>query len=179
MSAEDRRESVIAAALTEFARGGYEGTSTESIAQRVGVSQPYLFRLFPNKRAMFLAAALRCAERTRDTFVAAAEGIDPEAGTEGVKEALGDAYLDLIADGELVMMQMQMQVASHQAARAGDAEFGETIRAGWTDLVDTVRVLLSGDDTATGDFMAQGMLINVLVALGYPQDHRIWNCARS
>ncbi|WP_406530887.1 helix-turn-helix domain-containing protein, partial [Streptomyces sp. I8-5] len=56
MSAEERRESVIRAAITEFARGGYSATSTEAIAKRVGVSQPYLFRLFPSKQAMFLAA---------------------------------------------------------------------------------------------------------------------------
>ncbi len=64
MSAEERRESVIRAATTEFARGGYHGTSTEAIAKRVGVSQPYLFRLFPGKQAIFLAAAERCVEDT-------------------------------------------------------------------------------------------------------------------
>lgn len=176
MKAEDRRKSAVAAALTEFARGGYEGTSTEAIAQRVGVSQPYLFRLFPNKRAMFLAAALRCAELTRDAFVAAAKDLPPDADVEAVKEALGAAYLELIGDGELVMMQMQMQVATYQATLAGDLEFGETVRRGWTDLVDTVRLLFSGDDEATGEFMSEGMLINVLTALNYPSDDRIWRC---
>ena len=46
MSAEERRASVVAAAVTEFAEHGYEGTATESIAVRAGVSQPYLFQLF-------------------------------------------------------------------------------------------------------------------------------------
>ena len=59
MSAAERRESVIRAAMSEFARGGYSGTSTEVIANRVGVSQPYLFRLFPGKKAIFLAAVER------------------------------------------------------------------------------------------------------------------------
>ncbi|NEA25368.1 TetR family transcriptional regulator, partial [Actinomadura bangladeshensis] len=36
MSAEERRVSAIRAAVVEFAERGYEGTSTESIAQRVG-----------------------------------------------------------------------------------------------------------------------------------------------
>jgi AcrR family transcriptional regulator len=40
MSAEERRESVIRAAIGEFSRSGYYGTSTEVIAKRVGVSQP-------------------------------------------------------------------------------------------------------------------------------------------
>ena len=43
MPAEERREGVIVAAATEFAAGGYAGTSTAAIARRVGVSQPYLF----------------------------------------------------------------------------------------------------------------------------------------
>lgn len=75
MSAEERRESVIRAAITEFARGGYDGTSTEAIAKRVGVSQPYLFRLFKNKQELFLAAATRCLNQTREAMADAARDV--------------------------------------------------------------------------------------------------------
>lgn len=170
MSADERRASVVRAAMSEFARGGYEGTSTEAIAKRVGVSQPYLFRLFPNKRAMFLAAALHCMELTRDAFVAAAKDAEPDE----VNKALGTEYLERITDPELLMMQMQMQVATFVSAQNGDAEFGETIRRGWTDLFDTVNVLLGGDAVETAEFMACGMLINTMVALGYPSGDRLW-----
>ncbi|MFD8021868.1 TetR/AcrR family transcriptional regulator, partial [Streptomyces lavendulae] len=78
MSAEERRESVIRAAAREFARGGYYGTSTEAIAKQVGVSQPYLFRLFPNKQAMFLAASARCLETTRAVLARAGQSQDGE-----------------------------------------------------------------------------------------------------
>lgn len=170
MKAEERRRCVVAAAMSEFARGGYEGTSTESIARRVGVSQPYLFRLFPNKRAIFLAAAQLCVTTTRDTFVRAAEGVPPE----GVYKALADAYLELITDQDLLMMQMQTQVAVFQAKQNGDAEFGETVRRSWTDLYDTVHVLLGGDVRTTTEFLACGMLINTWVALDYPPEDRVW-----
>ena len=116
MSAEERRESVVRAAMAEFARGGYHGTSTETIARRVGVSQPYLFRLFPGKRAIFLAAA----------------------------------------------------------EQEGDHEFGEAVRAGWMRLWDTVHLPLGADVGETTTFMAYGMLINCLVAMGFPADHRVW-----
>lgn len=76
MSAEERRESVIRAATSEFARGGYHGTSTEAIARRVGVSQPYLFRLFPGKKAIFLAASERCMADFVRMFEEAAEGLE-------------------------------------------------------------------------------------------------------
>ena len=49
-TADERRDAIIVAALHEFAQGGYSGTSTESIARAVGVSQPYLFQLFGTKR---------------------------------------------------------------------------------------------------------------------------------
>jgi AcrR family transcriptional regulator len=41
---------VLNAAIVEFARAGYAGTSTEAIATRAGISQPYLFRLFGTKK---------------------------------------------------------------------------------------------------------------------------------
>jgi AcrR family transcriptional regulator len=171
MSAEERRESVITAAMSEFARGGYEGTSTESIARRVGVSQPYLFRLFPNKRAIFLAAAGRCIQRTRDTFARAAEGVPPDQAYR----TLAGAYLELITDDELLMMQMQVQVAVFQAKQSGDKEFGEIVRRAWSELYDTVHLLLGADQERTTEFMSSGMLINTYVALDYPADDRIWD----
>lgn len=174
MSAEERRRSVIAAAMSEFARGGYEGTSTESIARRAGVSQPYLFRLFPNKRAIFLAATRLCLVRTRDTFTEAAEGVPQEQ----VYGALAAAYFALIADSDLLMMQMQVQVATFQAQQRGDEEFGRLVRRDWDELYDTLHLLLGGDPETTAAFMSSGMMINTWVALGYPLEDRVWNGLR-
>ena len=44
-SAAERRDEVLRAAVDAFAIHGLHGTSTEVIAARAGVSQPYLFRL--------------------------------------------------------------------------------------------------------------------------------------
>ncbi|MEU7424430.1 TetR/AcrR family transcriptional regulator [Streptomyces sp. NPDC048362] len=171
MSAEERRESVVRAATAEFARGGYHGTSTEAIARRVGVSQPYLFRLFPGKKAIFLAAAERCVEDTIRTFEEAAEGLRGEEALH----AMADAYTELIAEHpERLMMQMQMYVAVAAAEQEGDREFGEGVRDGWTRLWDTVRLALGADDGETTDFLACGMLINCLVSMGFPPEHRVW-----
>src|ERR671918_1470425 len=107
MSAEERRDAVIRAAITEFARGGYQGTSTAAIANRVGVSQPYLFRLFPDKRAIFLAAAMRCTYDIRERFAEVSEGMPPGKA----HHAMADAYADMIADRDRLLFQMQMYVA--------------------------------------------------------------------
>ncbi|MFB6615971.1 TetR/AcrR family transcriptional regulator [Streptomyces sp. NPDC085524] len=171
MSAEERRESVIRAAVHEFARGGYYGTSTEAIAKRVGVSQPYLFRLFPNKLSMFLAAAGRCLTETREVMAAASEGLRGEEATE----AMANAYTRLIAeDPDKLQMQLQMYVAVAAAEAAGDHELGELVRKGWMELWDTVHVPLGGDVRETTTFMAHGMLINTLAAMGFPPEHRVW-----
>ncbi|UQX02484.1 TetR/AcrR family transcriptional regulator [Streptomyces sp. RerS4] len=172
MSAEERRESVIRAAVREFARGGYYGTSTEAIAKRVGVSQPYLFRLFPGKQAIFLAAAARCIETTREVFTRAAEGLEGEEA----RGAMADAYARLIAeDPHVLQMQLQMYVTVAAAEAAGDHELGELVRTGWLELWDTVALPLGGDVRETTEFMAFGMLINTLSAMGFPAGHRIWD----
>jgi AcrR family transcriptional regulator len=171
MSAEERRESVIRAATAEFARGGYHGTSTEAIAKRVGVSQPYLFRLFPGKRAIFLAAAERCVEETIRMFAEAAEGLEGEEALH----AMANAYTRTISERpEWLMMQMQMYLAVAAAEQEGDHEFGEAVRAGWMRLWETVHLALGADVKETTTFMAYGMLINCLVGMGFPPEHRIW-----
>lgn len=171
MSAEERRESVIRAATTEFARGGYHGTSTEAIARRVGVSQPYLFRLFPGKKAIFLAAAERCVEDTIRTFEEASKGLHGEEA----RHAMADAYTTAIAERpERLMMQMQMCVAVAAAEQEGDREFGESVRAGWMRLWDTVGLALGADVEETTVFMAYGMLINCLMGMGFGPGHRVW-----
>ncbi|MEU3826159.1 MULTISPECIES: TetR/AcrR family transcriptional regulator [unclassified Streptomyces] len=171
MSADERRESVIRAAMAEFARGGYHGTSTEAIAKRVGVSQPYLFRLFPGKKAIFLAAAERCVEETVRTFREASEGLRGEEALH----AMANAYTKVIAERpERLMMQMQMYVAVAAAEEEGDREFGESVRAGWMRLWDTVHLPLGADIDETTTFMAYGMLVNCLVAMGFPPQHRVW-----
>src|SRR2546423_12021630 len=88
MSAEQRRETVLEAAVTEFALRGLAGTSTEDVARRAGISQPYLFRLFPTKKALFLALVERCYQRIEEAFAAAAGG---KTGAEAL-DSMGDEY---------------------------------------------------------------------------------------
>lgn len=171
MSAAERRESVIRAAMSEFARSGYEGTSTEAIARRVGVSQPYLFRLFPNKQAIFLAASKHCIDGTCRMFADAAAGVPPDEKLT----AMAGAYQQMIHDDpERLLMQMQTYVAVASAEAAGDRAFGEAVRASWQELWDTVHLELGADVDGTTTFLAYGMLANTLLSLGFPAGHRVW-----
>lgn len=88
-SARERRESVVRAAIVEFALKGYYGTSTEAIARRVGVTQPYLFRLFPGKTAIFAAVLTRSMEDTRLAFEQATNGVE---GGQQALQAMANAH---------------------------------------------------------------------------------------
>lgn len=164
------------AALAEFAQQGYHATSTGAIARRVGVSQPYLFRLFPDKKAIFVAAALRSLEDTRLVMEAAARGLE---GAEA-RRAMAQAYTRLITERpDRLAMQLQSYVAVAAAEAEGDHTLGEAIRAGWTGLWETVHAPLGADTTETSAFMACGMLLGALTTMGFPPGHRAWEWACS
>ena len=125
-SAAERREDVLDAAMVEFAAGGLEGTSTEDIARRAGISQPYLFRLFGTKKELFKASVARCFRETLETFQRAAEGTRGEEALD----AMGAAYMELLlTDRTRLRGQLQAYAA------CDDPEICEVVRQGYGDLV--------------------------------------------
>src|SRR3954465_1874893 len=109
MSADERRAAIVAAGIEEFASHGLAGASTEAIARRAGVSQPYVFQLFGTKKELFLAIVRRCFERTRLAFDEAArrQELGMIDGCNTVLEAMGRAYMAMLDDRTLLMVQMQ------------------------------------------------------------------------
>src|SRR4051794_37647195 len=104
MPADQRRQAVLRAARIEFGMGGFVGTSTDSIARRVGVSQPYLFRLFPSKRAIFLATIESCFDELTELFTTVAG----ELTGDDALGAMGTAYNQLLDNQAILQMQLQM-----------------------------------------------------------------------
>jgi AcrR family transcriptional regulator len=164
MPAAERRELVLEAAMTDFAVGGLAGTSTEDVARRAGISQPYLFRLFPTKKALFIELIGRCFQRVKDTFTAAADGL---TGEEALV-AMGDAYELLLEDRTLLQLQMQCYAACH------DPEVGDATRAGFKGLWEMVERLTGLPFQTVVDFFAVGMLINVAAAMDLPAVDERW-----
>src|ERR1700722_17198973 len=104
LSAAERRNDVLDAALVEFAERGLEGTSTEDIARRAGISQPYLFRLFGTKKELFKATVSRCFRETLELFQRAAEG---KRGEDALP-AIGRAYMEeMLTDSVRLRGQMR------------------------------------------------------------------------
>src|ERR1700733_1691823 len=163
MPAGERRELVLEAALAEVAAGGLAGTSTEDVARRAGISQPYLFRLFPTKRALFLALVQRCFDRLEETFTTAAAGL---TGQDALT-AMGDAYELLLDDRLLLQMQMQAYAA------CDDPEVRATTRAGFKHLWELVERLTGLPFQDVVDFFAVGMLMNA-AAMDLPAVDERW-----
>jgi AcrR family transcriptional regulator len=155
MSAEKRREEIVAIAFRHFAEGGYHGTSTEAIAREAGISQPYLFRLFRTKKELFLACADHCYAQVTEVFRVAVEGVP-----EGERmTAMGHAYEEkLLPDRPALMFQMQAYSTSEPEIRA-------YVRAGYIRLTETVAQLAGVPRDETWHFFAHGMMLNVVAML--------------
>jgi len=164
-TAAARRDDVLDAALIEFADHGFEGASTEDIARRAGISQPYLFRLFGTKKELFKAAVGRCFRETLELFQRAAEG---KRGEEAL-QAIGQAYQQqLEEDRTRLRAQMNAYVACE------DPEIREVVRAGYGDLVAYVRRVSGADWPVVWGFFSTGMLLNVLASMHVDQDPEPW-----
>ena len=158
-TADERRAEITAAAAIEFGRRGLEGATTDHIAQRAGVSQPYVVRLFGTKKALFLAVANRAFERIADAFRASAAGDGPEARLE----SMGRAYIGLLNDRDELALQLQLYAA------ASDPEIRACVADRFAQLHELCRDLSGADPDRLRTFMAHGMLCNVAAALDIPQ----------
>jgi AcrR family transcriptional regulator len=159
LSADERRRQIIEIALPEFARTGYFGTSTETIARLAGISHAYLFRLFGTKKDLFLACAERTCERTIATFRAAAERWHAERTEPSVLAAMGVAYREMLRDRQLLQLQMQVWAA------CSDPDIRAVARQNYGEVVLEVERLSGAGPDELRAFIARGMLLNVAAAM--------------
>src|SRR6202789_2508128 len=152
-TADERRVAVLSAAVTEFAKSGYAGTSTDAIAVRAGISQPYLFRLFGTKKDLFIATHELVGNRIVTELTKAIEGLE---GDEAM-HAMGMAYLELLQDPEMLQVQMH-----GYAAATGDPEIAAACRKTFEVLWHLVKDKLGLDQEMIQDFFANGMVISVM-----------------
>src|SRR5256885_6197338 len=166
LTAADRGDDVLDAALIEFAERGYEGTSTEDIARRAGISQPYLFRLFGTKKELFKASVARCLRETLEMFQRAAEG---KRGEDAL-QAIAQAYMDEMLTGDRVRLRAQMQAY----VACDDPEICQVVRDGFGDLVAYAQRVSGLPPQEISRFFATGMLLNVLASMQVIENPDPW-----
>jgi AcrR family transcriptional regulator len=164
-TAEERRHAVLDAATEEFAAKGYHGTSTEDIARRAGISQPYLFRLFGSKKDLYLAAQKRCIDELYSLFADASSG---KTGKEALL-AMAQAYQVIMQDRARQMLMLKSWGTDD------DPDIRRASRAGWRELVDLVERTSRATPEEVSRFFASGMLITILTAIGMTEEPEPWS----
>lgn len=158
-TADERRETVIASAIDVFGASGYLGTPISAVAEHARISTAYVFKLFPGKETLFVAALERCFDRIEEALevgAAASEGQSPS----DILWAMGDTYADLIADRSLLMLQVHAQSA------ASVPEIGAALRRGLARITRFTKTRSGATDDEVQRFIAFGQLCHLIVTTG-------------
>jgi AcrR family transcriptional regulator len=165
LNAGQRRAELLAAAVVEFAENGYHGTRTADIAARAGVSQPYVYALFPDKRSLFLA----CHDWTTERIKESLEKTAADSGDgENLEQILDRAYQVIF---EQHPHQVLFQIQAHAAATA-DPVIRAPVRQRFIELVELSERLHDAPRDLVLRHVARSMLGNVVLALDLPPEYR-------
>ena len=164
-SATERRDEILEAALVEFAAHGLDGGSIDAVAKAVGISQPYVYRLFGTKKQLFIATIERCMRGTLEMFHTASAGLKGEDALH----AIGEAYVERVAsDPTYLHSQMQAYAA------CDDPEIREVVRRGYGELVEYVERVSGMPADRVSHFFAKGMLLNVIASMDLLEADEGW-----
>ncbi|MGP3533638.1 TetR/AcrR family transcriptional regulator [Microbacterium sp. RD1] len=166
-TADLRRPRVAAAALGEFAAGGYHGTTVATVAQAAKISPAYVFKLYPRKEALFVAALETCFDEILAAIEAGADAAGDES-PDAVLDAMGQAYASLLRDRRLLRMQVHAQSA------ADIPEIGDALRSGLQRVTLFAKERSRADDDAIQRFVAYGQLCHLIVATGIDEIPAAW-----
>lgn len=99
----ERRQQLLAVATRLFAERGYEATTTASIAEAAGITEPVLYRHFENKKDLYLAVLRNCSAALLDRWKAAAS--EATQAPEQIRHLAASIYgaLPEIADFQRVI----------------------------------------------------------------------------
>jgi AcrR family transcriptional regulator len=150
LTAAERTEQLVRAAVTAFSSAGYTGTSTDDVARIAGVSQPYVIRLFGTKQQLFVASIRHACGQIEQAF--RDSGATDLAG-------LGDAYDQLLERRELLGMML------HGFAASAEPGIGEVVRERFGRIYHLVRELTGAEPGEVTAFLSTGMLLTVLSAM--------------
>ncbi|WP_353827496.1 TetR/AcrR family transcriptional regulator [Agromyces sp. SYSU T0242] len=165
-----RREQILAAATTVFGEHGYAATTTDRVARASGISQPYVVRLFGTKEQLFVETLRHTLARLLATFRGAIAGEggpgavggagDPGGDATSAEGRLGEAYLALVEDRGVLLTLL------HGFMMGSDPVVGPVARDGFLQVFRLLRDEAGFEPEQIHRFLADGMLINTLLASG-------------
>ena len=158
---EETRAVIFDAARHEFAASGYAATNMESVARRAGVSTKTLYRLIPNKAALFEAMITDRMDRFVSVVrLRACDGKD-------IEKALREALVvcgELILDDDVIMLQRVILGDNEKFPEIAETFYHKAIRrtertlANWLQTQHE-RGLIKIDDPEAAAGMLLGMLV--------------------
>lgn len=166
-TAEQRKPVVVAAALQEFSRGGYHGTTIADVGREAQISSAYVFKLFPGKEQLFVAALDSCFDRVEAALEAGA-GRATSDSPEAILDAMGEAYAALISDRTLLLIQV------HAQSVAGIPRIREALQRGLARVTHLATSRSGAADEAVQHFIAYGQLCHLIVTARIADVHEDW-----
>jgi AcrR family transcriptional regulator len=159
---DETRQVIYEAARNEFAAGGYAATSIEAVARRAGVSTKTLYRLIPNKAALFGSMVSNRLDRlVSEVNLRSADHTD-------IEEALSAALMvcaDLALDEEVIALQRMVLQEAGKYSDIARMYYTNGIERTAVALADWLRVQQSRGLIALDDIdEAAGMLLGMVAA---------------
>lgn len=162
LTADARREQILAAASIVFGERGYVGGTTDAIARQAGISQAYVVRMFGSKENLFRETATRAAERVQVAFRAEIATFAPDEPMDSKVLKLATAYANLVED------RGQLLTLLHLFSLGHDEALGPLGRASFLEAYRIVREEAGMNADEAQQFFAQGMLMTILLAMRMP-----------
>jgi AcrR family transcriptional regulator len=154
-TAAERRAQAIASGMRVFADRGLTTSAMQQVADEIGISQPYVFRLFGSKQSFFLACVDELEARVRDVFRQAAATCPGDP-----MQAMGDGFRELVADG--VISGLWLQAC---ATARGEERVAARCRSLISGVLEEVERLTGAAPEDLARFLADGALVVILQAL--------------
>jgi AcrR family transcriptional regulator len=148
-----RTEELLDASMEAFAARGYFGTTTAQVAEKMGVSQPYVIQTFGSKLELFVRTHQHAGVRIVEAFRDASGGaFNPTR--------MGAAYLRLVRTNLPAVL-----VHAHAfSAAPAEARIATAARRLFTEVFQTVRDAGASVPEAAA-FLSRGMLVNNLLLM--------------
>jgi AcrR family transcriptional regulator len=152
MTSDLRRQLILSAAKRCFARNGFAGTTTKSVAAAASISEGLLFKHFPTKSALY--AEILAEECEADPDLAHLLGQQPSTATlaELVRGMVRHFMRITDVPDEQEAQRLRLMVTSH----LDDGEFARLLYAKVADLIGPVftsaldRAVAAGDASRIG-----------------------------
>lgn len=165
---DSRRIDVVAAAIPAFAKKGFHGVTTTEIAKQAGISQPYLYRLYRDKTALFVAVLEAVKGQLRAELVRVSAELPDSPSVDELREALTGVLRRVRENPEPFGVLLQATGA------VSDPVIRRAVIECYRDQVQLLSEDMHVDDETICWFIAAGHLVNAMAALRPDDVHEPW-----